>query len=210
MQCVRPQDVAKLAGRIPLAAAVLLDRCRGRMRELFGTGVLGIRESGLLRRVVRPAGDKDDTALRGKVRSEKVEEEAMPDVVDGEGFVDAVVGVGDGTRDLKAGVEDEGGEWGVFVLCILSGESADIGEVEEVQGEVGDVLLAEECVHGGGDCVWVGAGCYQDEVVGALSGDLESTVVAEAGGATGNEHGAGWGCHDGNGICDRKSRVDFF
>ena len=195
MQSIRPQHVAQLAGGVALAAIILLRRLRRWVRQLFRGGVRRVGETALLRRIVRAAGGQDDAARGHEVRPQQVEEEAVPDVVDGEGLLDAGRGVGDRAGELQAGVKDERCEGRVPFLGVLRGEGADVGEGGEVQGEVGDVLLVVEgvdrCRGRGG----VGARSDQDEVVRVLAGDGEGALVAEAGGASGDEHGAGWGCH---------------
>ena len=174
---VHPEDVAKLACCISLATGVF-GRFRCRVCKLFRVVVDGIWQATCLRWVVGSAAGHDDSRLRGKVWPEKVEEQSMADMVDREGLLDALFGVGDFTRKLKAGVQEQGLKWWVLCFGIASDELADIGGACEIEGEILDVLLADGFVDGCCGRVGVFAGNDQDLVLWMRSGESQRAFIA--------------------------------
>ena len=67
-----------------------------------------VRQPRLLRRVVRAAARQDDVCVRAELALQEVEEQGVPDVVDGEGGLDAVRGELHGAGELEARVQEEG------------------------------------------------------------------------------------------------------
>ena len=86
---VGPQDVHKLAGRIALPP-ILVSCFRVRMRQLFGGGIFGVRDTSLLGRVVCTTSCNDDSCSSCQLREEEMEEEGMAEVVYGKGRLYAI------------------------------------------------------------------------------------------------------------------------
>lgn len=96
--------------------------------------------------VVGAGGGDHDAGCGGKERSEEVEEECVREVVDCECFFVAFWIEGKGAEELSAGVEEEGGDWGVGVFGPCFCKDADKGGGGEIEREKGYVGLLEESV----------------------------------------------------------------
>ena len=123
------------------------------MRELLGGGVFCIWKPSFLGWVVGAARSDDDTGGAGKVWAQEVEEECMTDMIYGKGLFDAVGVIGDVVGELEAGIHDKSGDWRKGLGGVRGCEFADFGERGEVEGEIGNIGLAEGFIDGAGGVV---------------------------------------------------------